>query len=175
VGGRCEGGRPWQPGRTGGQTKRFRRRSAILKMSTRSPIERLCQLVRMLSSDRDGEVLSAVHAINRTLKSSGLDIHYLADGIGHSTLSEGQERSIFHRGFEAGFKAAKTTNKTNGASERAEPSWHAIAYACRDHPEILHSDREREFVGHMIRATVRGGKLSEKQASWLRKIYARVP
>ncbi len=128
----------------------------------------------MLSSDQDGEVLSAVRAINRTLKSNGLDIHFLADGVGHSSLSDGQERIIFNKGFQAGLKAAAANGRTNGAHSRPEPSWHEIACECAEHPEILHHDREREFVQHMIRATTRGGKLSEKQTNWLRKIYARV-
>jgi hypothetical protein len=35
-------------------------------------------------------------------------------------------------------------------------------------------EREKQFVKDMVRHTVRGGEPTEKQAGWLRKIYARV-
>ena len=40
--------------------------------------ERLAKLVLMLSSDRDGEVVSAARAIGRTLRSGGTDWHAFA-------------------------------------------------------------------------------------------------
>src|SRR4029077_10439861 len=42
-------------------------------------MQRLRQLVLMLSSDQDGEVVAAAHAIERTLKADGKDWHWLAD------------------------------------------------------------------------------------------------
>jgi hypothetical protein len=43
--------------------------------------DRLEKLVRMLSSDKDGEVLAATAAIRRVLATEGLDIHNLADAL----------------------------------------------------------------------------------------------
>src|SRR5688572_3970247 len=49
-------------------------------MTALAPIAlRLGQLIRLLSSDKDGEVVAAVRAIDRTLKAAGADIHALAD------------------------------------------------------------------------------------------------
>jgi hypothetical protein len=43
---------------------------------------RLAQLIRVTCSDREGEVISAIHAIVRTLKAAGTDkIHALADRV----------------------------------------------------------------------------------------------
>jgi hypothetical protein len=42
---------------------------------------RVGQLVRLLSSDKPGEVNAAAAALNRTLATAGLDIHQLADII----------------------------------------------------------------------------------------------
>jgi hypothetical protein len=39
---------------------------------------RLAQLIRLLGSDKDGEILSAARAIFRTLASAGLSLHELA-------------------------------------------------------------------------------------------------
>jgi hypothetical protein len=117
-------------------------------MSTLAPIaDRLAKLVRMLTSDRDGEVVAAARSINRTLKSAGLDIHALAAAI------EG-----------------------NGAGRTAphEPAWHSVACECAARPERLWSDKERAFVADMVRWTQLGGVPSEKQAKWLRSIYVRV-
>ena len=48
---------------------------------TPSTQDRLGKLLRMLSSDKDGEVLAATAAIKRTLATEGLDIHSLADAL----------------------------------------------------------------------------------------------
>jgi hypothetical protein len=109
----------------------------------------------LISKDRDGEVVAAARALIRTLQANGLDIHAFADTIGNAN-------------------GARVDGDRRGARNRSEPSWHTIACECAERPEILHSDREPEFVKRMVRATVRGGKLSEKQEDWLRKIYARV-
>jgi hypothetical protein len=45
---------------------------------------RIGQLIRLLGSDRDGEVIAAVHALARTLMSVGADFHTLADTIERS-------------------------------------------------------------------------------------------
>ena len=43
---------------------------------------RLAQIIRLTCSDREGEVISAIHAIVRTLKAAGTDkIHALADRV----------------------------------------------------------------------------------------------
>ena len=42
---------------------------------------RLGQLIRLLSSDRDGEVVAAARALGRTLRSVGADFHVLAAAI----------------------------------------------------------------------------------------------
>ena len=47
-------------------------------MSRRTPLEqKLGTFIRMLASERDGEVVAAARAIVRTLKAAGADIHVL--------------------------------------------------------------------------------------------------
>src|SRR5262245_62963590 len=41
----------------------------------------LAKLIRMLSSNRDGEVVASIHALRRVLASVGLSLHDLADTI----------------------------------------------------------------------------------------------
>jgi len=42
---------------------------------------KLSKLIRMLGSDQQGEILSTVAAIKRTLGAGGADLHMLADRI----------------------------------------------------------------------------------------------
>jgi hypothetical protein len=53
---------------------------------------RLGQLVRLLGSHQDGEVVAAARAIGRTLKSAGADFHTLAATV------EGSEPEVSNRG-----------------------------------------------------------------------------
>jgi hypothetical protein len=134
--------------------------------------DRLGKLLRLLTSDRDGEVVSAARAIVRTLDGAGLDIHALAEslGINGKKFSEADALEIYRRGVEDGKRAAGGF----GFHSIGEPSWHEIAQECAAHDNRLRDERERQFVHDMVRRTVRGGEPTEKQAKWLRAIYARV-
>jgi hypothetical protein len=63
-------------------------------------------------------------------------------------------------------------NGFRNINKHDEPSWHDIARECAERPEYFRRERERDFVNDMVRRTVHGGQPSEKQANWLRKIYA---
>jgi len=102
---------------------------------------KLGKLIRLLSSNRDGEVLATVFAIRRTLESEKLDLHALAAVI-------------------------ESANEI----KRREPDWHDIACVCSENPSRLRPN-EFEFVEDMVRRTVHGGEPTEKQAAWLRAIY----
>ena len=145
-------------------------------MRALAPIaSKLGKLIRLLSSDHDGEVLGAVQAIRRALASENLDIHALADTIeapaNGKKFTEEDAKEIYLCGVADGRRQAEQQQPVSFSSVD-EPSWHEIACACRDRA-AWRDEREQEFVLHMVRLTVRGGELSEKQASWLRKIYAR--
>jgi hypothetical protein len=130
---------------------------------------RLGKLIRLLSSDKDGEVLAAVAAIRRTLDAEKLDLHALADGIdGSGKGSQADYAIAWNAGYSAGKEAAERE-----APHRDQPSWHDIACECREHADELGA-REQQFVHDMCRRTVRGGALTEKQAKWLRDIYVKV-
>jgi hypothetical protein len=116
-------------------------------MSTLAPIaDRLSKLMRMLTSDSDGEVVAAARSINRTLKSAGLDIHVLA--------------AVIERGGV-------------GNASPEGPAWYSVACECAAHPERLRSEKERAFIADMVVWTKLGGEPTERQAQWLRSIYVR--
>jgi hypothetical protein len=138
--------------------------------------DKLRRLARLLSSDRDGEIVAAARALNRTLKSAGLDIHSFADSIGRANgkFTEADALEIYQRGVEDGRHEAEREGTFRDVNENKQPSWHTIAVECSKHPGRLRNDRERAFVQDMVARTVRGGKLTEKQSDWLRACYARV-
>jgi hypothetical protein len=53
-------------------------------------------------------------------------------------------------------------------------SWRDLARWCRDHDGGRLSAAERKFVVDMANRLVLDGKPTEKQADWLRAIYARL-
>ena len=146
-------------------------------MTALAPIaDKLGKLLRLLASDRDGEVVAAANAIKRTLANANLDIHALADGVetgADKKFSEDDAKEIYQRAFDDGRRAAEKDQPITFHSV-SEPSWHEIACACRDNDRGRLKDHERKFVLDMVRWTVRSGEPTEKQAKWLRAIYARM-
>jgi hypothetical protein len=62
---------------------------------------KLKPLIRLLSSDQDGEVVAAARSLNRLLKANGSDIHAIADGIGQANgkLTEAEMRKLYDAGL----------------------------------------------------------------------------
>jgi hypothetical protein len=80
-------------------------------MSRRTPLEqKLGTFIRMLASERDGEVVAAARAIVRTLKAAA-DIHVLAERVetaDGSKLTDAEMRKLYDAGYDAGVRAAET-------------------------------------------------------------------
>ena len=111
---------------------------------------RLAKLIRLLSSDRPGEVVAAAGAINRALQAAGLDIHRLAEVVERSPLVPGQMPPTPDAG-------------DNG-------NWRAMRRFCAGHDALL-SAREKEFIADIKRWR---GRLTPKQRDWLTAIYRRL-
>jgi hypothetical protein len=111
---------------------------------------RISKLVKLLlSSDKPGEVVAAVAAVNRSLAAAGLNHHDLGDAI------------------EAGLVEVRSLAPPNG---HTEDDWSGIAWFCHHHRDRL-STKEREFVRNMIN---RETEPSRKQMEWLSDIRERL-
>jgi hypothetical protein len=136
-------------------------------------VNKLTSLIRMLSSDHDGEVIAAARAITRTLKSADLDIHALAERIGG--ISEAGMKRLYDAGYDAGTRAAEN-NQHHGHVDfyntDGTTSWHDIALFCQRRADRLR-DKERDFVNDMMAQTV-WREPTEKQEKWLKSIYYRL-
>src|SRR5207244_12200377 len=114
---------------------RARQETSVSNASTPATSNKLAAIIRMMSSDKDGDVLNAGRALNRALKSVGCDIHDLAEVIEHANggkLTETEMRKLYDAGYEAGMRAVE--NKQHGAGDfhnvDGRPSWHEIARFC---------------------------------------------
>jgi hypothetical protein len=144
----------------------------VLAMIDPGAEEKLEKLIKLLSSDRDGEVLAAVRAIQRTLNGAGTDIHELAARVKGGKLSNAEMQKIYNAGVEAGKNDAAVDK--GFSSVDGTKSWHEMALYCEEH---INSSRlypnEPGFIKDMVRWTERR-EPSEKQGEWLHKIYIRL-
>ena len=107
--------------------------------------DKLAKLLRLLCSDKDGEVLAAASAIKRTLATEGSDIHALADAL---CRLQPQHRP----------------------RHEDDNDWHSIACECQAHGL---SRREQNFVADMVAWTA-FREPTQKQRAWLLSIHTRV-
>jgi hypothetical protein len=146
-----------------------------LLVSTRG---KLASFIRLLASDRDGEVVAAARALERVLKSAGADIHALADQVEHTNgggLTEAEMKKLFDAGYEAGVRAAeaKVQHDEDGfRSVNGAVSWHKMAVFCQDRKARLRGN-EVDFIDEMCGWTT-WKEPTSKQAKWLSSIYARL-
>ncbi len=110
---------------------------------------RLAKLIPRLATNHDGEIVATVRAIERTLKSAGLDFHALA-------------------------QAVETPAPRMIESTNTPTTWGEVARWCRDHDHTRLTEKERAFVADMAARFICDSEPTEKQAAWLRAIYARL-
>jgi hypothetical protein len=125
-------------------------------------VNKLTSLIRMLSSDHDGEVIAGArhHA-------------HAEERIGG--ISEAGMKRLYDAGYDAGTRAAEN-NQHHGHVDfyntDGTTSWHDIALFCQRRADRLR-DKERDFVNDMMAQTV-WREPTEKQEKWLKSIYYRL-
>jgi hypothetical protein len=141
---------------------------------------RLAQLIRLTCSDREGEVISAIHAIVRTLKAAGTDkIHALADRVekliekpNGNAFNEAEARRLYNDGYAAGVRA--TENKHHGPCDShgtdGKPSWEDVALFCQREKHRLDA-RHHEFIDDMASRSAWGREPTEKQHKYLHSLF----
>jgi hypothetical protein len=144
---------------------------------TPATANKLAAIIRMMSSDKDGDVLNAGRALNRALKSVGCDIHDLAEVVEHmngGALSEVEMKKIYNAGVEAGMRAVENRQHSGGDFHNVDgtPAWNEIALFCQQNNDRLR-ESERQFVNDMAARSV-WREPTEKQAKWLRSIFYRL-
>jgi hypothetical protein len=137
----------------------------------------LAKCIRLLASDKDGDVVAAWRGLIRKLKSIGADIHDVADYIEHAgngALSEHEMQEIFDAGVKEGARQVEQNMRANQLQRIVPqfPSAADMAMYCYQRIDRL-SDWEQEFVTNMASWT-RTKPLSLKQQAHLEKIYLKL-
>lgn len=104
-------------------------RRSRAKPAARDP-SKLAKLVRLLGSDKPGEVVAAAAALRRGLEAAGLDFHDLADAV------------------EAGLRPAEPRPPW-GPRGPSTDNWESMAWFAHHHRHRL-PVQEREFVEDML-------------------------
>lgn len=127
-------------------------------MTALAPVApKLAKLIPLLSSDKDGEVVATARAIERMLRGIGLDLHALAAAL----AAEPEVKVV--------------VVYRDPPKKAAEPdTWAALATWCRENAHRGLSTKERLFVCDMAHRLICDGEPTEKQAAWLRAIYAKL-
>jgi hypothetical protein len=136
--------------------------------------ERIAKILPRLATP--SEIASSVEGIQKILKAGGYDWHDLTADLftpSDKVFTEADALEIYRRGQIDGREQARREKPQTETFVNVDtsPPWHEIATECLTRPH--YSLREKEFVEDMIKATVNGGEPTEKQQSWLRKIYRR--
>jgi hypothetical protein len=141
---------------------------------------KLAKYVRLLASDKDGEVVAAARAMQRTLLGIGADFHCLADRVEHTNggqLSQAEMMKIYNAGKQEGIRierARRPTSTFQDVTIDGFPSARDMAAFCYRNKANLRSDWEDEFVTNMAAWTRTPKPLSAKQQMHLEKIYIKL-
>jgi hypothetical protein len=144
-------------------------------------VGKLATLVRLLSSDRDGEVIATVRALVRTLESAGSDIHALAEHIekANGNLTDADKKKIRAEienaralGYAEGVKAAEAKQHGTGAFRNTDGQieWTEVALFVQREKHRLPA-KHHEFVDDMAARTVYGREPTSNQHKYLHSLF----
>jgi hypothetical protein len=148
-------------------------------MSTIKNKKRISQLVRMLSSSHQGEVIAVRDAIQKLCSFN--DLGDLIEG--GSSLSQAEMQTIYNAGFEDGNKHGFEKGKQEGKANLGRPFQDVIDNSteqerivfCQKHKDRLQKKREKEFIENLVHwTTVLKRNLTPGQVQWLNDIYTRL-
>ena len=135
--------------------------------------QRIALIIRLLGSDKDGEILAATAALKRTLASAGTDIHGLAYGI--ENLGKGISNEERKKIWDAAVQ--HTENRLHGADDfidsTGKPTWEAVALFCQRNKQRLDT-RHHQFIDDMASRTVWGHEPTEKQHKYLFALFLKL-
>jgi hypothetical protein len=137
--------------------------------------EKIADIIRMLASDKEGDIKAAAYALKRTLASAGTDIHGLAHGIenlGKSTeVSKDQMKKIWDAAVQ------HTENRLHGAEDFAstdgKPTWQSVALYCQRNKHRLDT-KHHDFIDKVAAQTVYGREPTERMHKYLFSLFLRL-
>jgi hypothetical protein len=140
---------------------------------------KVADLIRMLSSNHDNEVLATVRALMRTLESAGSDIHALAAQVENGGLSDADKQKIRSEiesahalGYAEGVQAAESKQHGTGAFRNTDGQieWSEVALFLQREKHRL-PEKHHEFIDDMASRTVYGREPTPKQHQYLHSLF----
>jgi hypothetical protein len=141
--------------------------------------EKIAYALRLLDSDKAGEIVAAVHALKRLLQSLGTDWDGLASGFekilngnGGGAITQAEMNAAISDAYAAGVQDAE--NRFHGAddfhSTDGKPVWEAVALFLQRNKHRLDM-KHHQFIDDMASRTVWGREPSERQHKYLHSLF----
>jgi hypothetical protein len=137
--------------------------------------KRVAALIRLLSSDQQGEVLAAVAALRKVSS-----LNELGDLIEGRAL-RGEIQTLWEAGLNHGYDVGikKSREESRHSLHRFQTVFNAgdtdkVLY-CQKHKSRLTNQKERKFIDSLVNwTTVLRKPLTRAQTNWLNAIYAKL-
>jgi len=140
--------------------------------------EKIAFALRLLDSDKAGEVVAAVQALKRLLQSLGTDFDGLASGFekilssNGGAITQAEMNKAISDAYAAGLQDAE--NKFHGAddfhSTDGKPTWQAVALFCQRNKHRL-DPKHHDFIDKVASQTVYDREPTEKMHKYLKSLF----
>ena len=134
--------------------------------------QRIAMTIRLLASDKDGEIIAAVCALKRVLESAGTDINGLANGIENLGKAEKKAAEMLAQERKKIWDTAvqHTENRLHGADEfidsSGKPTWQSVALYCQRNKHRLDT-KHHNFIDKVASQTVYNREPTEPMHKYL--------
>ena len=132
--------------------------------------QKIAMVIRLLASDRDGEIIAAVHALKRTLASAGTDLNGLAHGI--ENLGKGVSNEEWKKIWDMAVQ--HTENRLHGADDfidsSGKPTWQSVALYCQRNKQRL-APKHHDFIDKVASQTVYDREPTERMHKYLFSLF----
>jgi hypothetical protein len=157
----------------------------VAPKSKTTPREKIAQLVRVFGTTERGERANAWRALERMMDGAGITWTDVGNWIEHGgepadgaytedDLQQfGQARHA--EGLEAGIKIGEARGQTRHSNGHfVLPEAVQMAEYCRQRPNQLKDDKQREFVDEVYGKTLRGMNLKPGPLGYLASLYIKL-
>jgi hypothetical protein len=154
-------------------------RRKVLAMTSRE--QKIAYALRMLNSDKNGDVVAAVEGLKRLLQALGTDLDGLARGFekilnsagpGSKAITQAEMQKAISDAYAAGLQDAE--NRLHGATDFQNTDgklpWEAIALFLQRNKNRLDA-RHHDFIDDMASRTAFGREPTERQHKYLHSLF----
>jgi hypothetical protein len=138
---------------------------------------KIADLVRLLGSEYEGEILAAQSALKRLLASQDVGFNDLGNAIeklASGGLAEAEMKRLFDAGYQKGVEDAERrrveAQTVLGLHADGSPDWEAVALRCQREKSRIET-KHHEFIDDMASRMTWGREPTERQGKYLLSIF----